>query len=140
MRRILITGSRDWRDRRAIVEALVNAAAGAVAVTVVHGACPTGADAMADLIARRLGFTVERHPADWEAPCRWGCVPGHRRQRRDGTWYCPKAGHYRNQEMVDLGADLVLAFQRDRSRGTQDCITRARIANLVVIVKEETAA
>lgn len=51
--------------------------------------------------------------------------------------YCPMAGLYRNQEMVDLGADVVLAFQRNGSRGTQDCMDRARRAGLTVVLVEE---
>ncbi len=67
---------------------------------IVHGACPTGADAMADAIAREWGggMTVERHPADWQ---------------RLGKG----AGFARNAEMVDLGASVCLAFIRNRSRG-----------------------
>lgn len=138
--RILVTGSRNWINRRVILEAIeATAAAASIGepVTVVHGACPTGADSMADMAARRLGFTPERHPADWNGPCRKDCPPGHRRADRNNVDYCPKAGHHRNQDMVDLGADVVLAFQRNQSRGTQDCMTRARAAGLVVILKEE---
>lgn len=138
--RILITGSRDWTDEQAILDAIIDAAADKYApeqVTIVHGACPTGADALADRIARRLGCKPERHPADWQA-CTAECRHGLRRTR-DGREYCPQAGHRRNQEMVDLGAHVVLAFQRNQSRGTQDCVDRARAAGLTVVLKEEQA-
>jgi hypothetical protein len=34
--------------------------------------------------------------------------------------------------MVDLGADLCLAFPMPRSRGTWDCVRRAKKAGIVV--------
>lgn len=48
--RILVTGSRDWPDTAFVYQALAHAVREVPAdrkVTVVHGACPTGADAMA---------------------------------------------------------------------------------------------
>lgn len=93
--RILVTGSRDWSDEQAVRDALRGAASGIASqdVTVVHGHCPTGADAHADMAARIFGMHVERHPADWS-------------QGR-------KAGPERNAAMVALGADLCLAFIGD---------------------------
>jgi hypothetical protein len=84
--------------------------------TVVHGGCPTGADCIADNLSRDLGLvgvTVERHPADWSKG--------------------RKAGPERNQGMVDLGADICLAFPLGESRGTRDCMRRARAAGIPVV-------
>lgn len=131
--RVLVTGSRTWQDEQAIRDALavVIAEHGPENVTVVHGAAQ-GADVIADHIAHAwTGVTVERHPADWAAPCGPSCPAGHRRQR-GVTTYCPAAGVNRNQTMVDLGADVVLAFQIDGSRGTADCIRRAEKAGIPV--------
>lgn len=97
--RILVTGSRDWADPRVIGQWLmyysyrVHEASDLV---VVHGACPIGADQMADDWAGILGLTVEAHPAK-----------GHPTQDF-GPW--PGAGPNRNRYMVSLGADLCLAF------------------------------
>lgn len=90
--RVLVTGSRDWSDEQAVRDALRAVASGVASqhVTVVHGHCPTGADAHADMAARIFGMQVERHPADWS------------RGR--------KAGPERNAAMVGLGADVCLAF------------------------------
>ena len=135
--RILVTGSRDWEDPVAISRAIYDACGGnTIGLVIVHGHCPTGADRFADSLAWGLSIQPERHPANWSGPCRDQCPLGHRRSRRGyaGATYCPMAGHYRNQEMVDLGADVVLAFQRNNSRGTQDCIDRARTAGLRVEV------
>lgn len=66
---------------------------------IVHGACPTGADSIANSLAREWGVTVEAHPANWKEHGR-------------------RAGFIRNAEMSELGADICLAFNRDNSSGT----------------------
>ena len=122
--RILVTGSRNWTDWNAIATAIGRASTGwsPSSVTVVHGACPTGADAIADELADRFGFTVERHPADWD---------------RHGR----AAGPIRNQEMVNLGADVCLALPLGSSRGTYDCMSRAKAACIPVrVIKESSDA
>jgi YspA, cpYpsA-related SLOG family len=122
--RILLTGSRTWTDPMRIWAALdiqVRSAANrGENLTLVHGACPRGADHIADDWAEERAATgwpihVERHPADWNS-------------------YAGKsAGHRRNAEMVNLGADLCLAFVRDNSPGTTGCIRLAEGAGIRVL-------
>jgi len=108
--RILVTGSRRWADEDAVWMAIVNEAR-AEPLVIVHGDCPTGADAIAKAGAEWMLDTVqEAHPADWS-------------QGRG-------AGPRRNQEMVDLGADLCLAFPLGESPGTKDCMRRALAAGI----------
>jgi hypothetical protein len=119
--RVLVTGSRDWDDQEAVSDALFNVVADAPhrPVVVVHGACPSGADKIADgwvPHAVSLGadyVTVERHPADWA---------GH------GT----AAGPRRNAEMVAAGADVCLAFIRGGSAGASHCARLAERAGVPV--------
>lgn len=103
--RVLVTGSRDWTDRRAVEDTLTTAGALAIALgqrlVVVHGACPTGVDQIADEWAnwhrdRGAAFDIERHPAQ-----------GHPSEDF-GPW--PGAGPRRNAFMVGLGADACFAF------------------------------
>ena len=115
--RILITGSREWWDTLPIVGALLGAVpseADLRDVTVVHGGA-RGADELADRAARDLGFLVEEHPADWAK-------------------HGKAAGFIRNQEMVNAGADICLAFLKSgaANRGTKDCIGRAEAAGIPV--------
>ncbi len=132
--RILVTGSRVWTNA-AMMQAAI---AGAIAdlpgpVTLVHGAA-TGADQLAAALAPTLGphVTCESWPANWSV-CRSKCHPGHRRVRTNGMSHCPAAGAYRNQDMVNAGADLCLAFPMNESTGTRDCMRRAETAGIPVI-------
>ncbi|MEU8920391.1 SLOG family protein [Kitasatospora sp. NPDC048545] len=111
--RILVTGSRAWSDRARLEWALGVAFKAFRPIVVVHGACPTGADAMAAAWAQRAGVGVEAWPADWVAHGR-------------------AAGPRRNQAMVDAGARYVLAFLLPNSRGTEDCVRRAEAAGIPV--------
>lgn len=133
VKRLLVTGSRSWSDRDTIRAALREAWRDLQPgpIPLVHGAA-TGADTIAADIWTRGGLTAEPHPADWDTPCTDACY--HRPREKNGRPYCPLAGHYRNQAMVDLGADLALAFPLGESRGTQDCMKRARKAGIEVRV------
>jgi hypothetical protein len=120
--RILVTGSRDWEDRAAVDSALTAIAAANAfqerATVVVHGSCPTGADAFADdwaryHAARNPLIEFERHPANW-------AINGKR------------AGFIRNQLMVNLGADVCLAYIRNGSRGASHTARIAEQAGIPV--------
>jgi hypothetical protein len=120
--RILVTGSRDWPYQEVVWQELARSVAflrqGHGDVTIVDGACPSGADNMAHGWVEHLHslgaashIASERHPANWT---------------QDGK----AAGVIRNQRMVNLGADLCLAFRFNLSRGTTDCLHRAAWAGI----------
>jgi hypothetical protein len=102
--RVLVTGSRDWAERTVVALELDRAFFTLLAnerdvreFVVVHGDCPTGADQHAAAWVRAMQnaqpvvpIVPEPHPADWS-------------QGR-------RAGPERNLQMVQLGADLCLAF------------------------------
>lgn len=133
--RILVTGSRLWRYpatiRRVLDETVIAHIANdrAPDVTVIHGGAK-GADAMAGRYAIEAGWNVDPRPADW-ANCAPDCKPGHRRVGKAGE-YCPTAGHRRNKTMVDSRPDIVLAFCRDHSSGTKNCVELAHAAGLLI--------
>lgn len=98
---------------------------------IIHGGAP-GLDRLAAAAAERKGFEVQEFPAHWNGPCRDTCKPGHRRPRRSGGDYCPAAGVWRNQEMLDSDAKILVSFPG--GTGTKDMRDRARLARIVVIV------
>lgn len=112
--RILFTGSRTWTDidliKRAIYAVVVEHGSLREDTVFVHGACPRGADKIADDLGKRWGVTVERHPADWSIG--------------------RAAGFIRNAHMVDLGADICLAFIKDESRGATHTANLAQAAGM----------
>jgi hypothetical protein len=107
---VLVTGSRTWTDTATIRSALAQVWGDGTAV-LVSGACPTGADRIAEQTWTRWGGHVERHPADWA---------------RHGR----SAGYRRNAAMVTAGADLCLAFIRDGSRGASHTARLAEAAGI----------
>lgn len=129
--RILVAGSRDWSDRAQLEWALGVAFRLWRPIVVVHGGCESGADRFAAEWADRAGIAVDPFEADWDN-CGPECRPGHRRVRGDGSGFCPAAGPRRNQAMVDAGARYVLAFLLPGSRGTEDCVRRAKAAGIPV--------
>lgn len=124
MSRLLITGSRahQWTpyDSHALLIAVREILEKTHALpTLVHGGA-TGADTDAALTGQRLfNLPIEAHRADW-------------------TKYGRAAGPIRNKEMVNLGADLCLAFpdhpKGQGSRGTWGCIDLAYQAGIPVYV------
>jgi hypothetical protein len=123
--RVIVTGGRDFSDESLLLDALMALPHGTI---LVHGAA-RGLDKMAAELWRTWGETDEPHPARWEADCDRGC-PGHRKKRGDGSSYCPAAGVLRNKQMVDMGADKILAFPG--SSGTADCVRQAKAAGIWV--------
>lgn len=113
--RVLVTGSRDWDDRDTIYKALY-AFDDAPHVTLVHGDC-RGADRIAAEFAEQMGWTVEPHPAKWEL-------------------FGNQAGYIRNDEMVKLGANICLAFNKNMSKGAGGCAALAEGAGIKVILHE----
>lgn len=124
--RILVTGSREWANRDEMNLALefeyLKAWREGRVPLLIHGGA-RGADTMAGEIWLRgtatgshpKGLAVEVHPADWDT-------------------HGKAAGFIRNQQMVDRGADVCLAFlaRAAANRGTRDCMGRAEAAGITV--------
>lgn len=106
--RVIVCGGRDYADRATVAGILGLLRDG---ITIVHGAA-TGADTLAAEEAERWGVEVEPHPADW-------------------TRHGKAAGPIRNQQMLNTGADLVIAFPG--GRGTAHMVRIAREAGVPVM-------
>lgn len=121
VRRVLITGSRDWEARNKVWDALeaelLIATKSKQQLVVVHGACKTGADLHAkqwcdwsQVGSRIPGFGVKEEPHP---------PKGIRR----GTLI-------RNQEMAESNPDVVHAFPLKGSVGTRHCMSRCFAAGV----------
>jgi len=110
--RIIICGSRDYDydDHELMTRIIMSYKY--TRPTFVHGGA-RGADRLAGFIASSHGFEVEEHPADWKGQGR-------------------VAGPIRNRLMLDLGADLVLAFKDNFDWS----FSRGGAENMVRIAKE----
>jgi hypothetical protein len=124
MENILVCGDRYWNDCAKIewflkglqLEFTPNE------ITIVEGGC-RGADELAGVAAKSLGYNLIVCPADWFK-------------------YGKAAGPIRNQKMLDEHKiSMVVAFHNDyeHSKGTKDMCERAKKANIyTVLVTKET--
>ncbi len=111
---VLVCGSRDWDDVPAIQRAIDALDRNAI---VVHGGA-IGTDKNAGHFATQRGLFVAEMRVKGQHWDRYG----------------KRAGPARNHAMLDLGVDLVLAFQRKGSKGTQSTIDEARRRGIPVEV------
>lgn len=115
VRKLLITGSRDWSNRVTIDRALFAywyEAGRPSDIVLVHGAA-AGVDRMAADLWTRQGFHARAVPADWET---WG----------------KRAGIMRNLAMINEGPEHVLAFIKNNSPGATHCAAAAEKAGLPI--------
>lgn len=120
--KILTAGSRtwegiwgEWRIQVVLNRLLLTAAALDSPLRLMNGACPQGADAIVKRWADRRLVPLDEFPAEW-------------------LKYGNRAGLMRNEYMVNLGADMCVAFLRNNSRGTQNTIDLARAVGIPTFV------
>jgi hypothetical protein len=109
--RVLVTGGRDFTDRKLLFETLDRLHSVHTFTVLIHGAA-SGADRLAGEWAGTRSISIEAHPADW---------------RKHGR----AAGPIRNQMMLAEKPELVVAFPG--GRGTADMVKRAKNAGLKVV-------
>lgn len=116
--KVIVTGSRRWDDEASLAESLIEwiAPYSSGQITIVHGACPTGADSIVSRLAKAWGIAEKPYPANWEK-------------------YGRAAGPLRNRWMLEdnLDADVVLAFPLGRSVGTRQTMSLAAQLGLKVV-------
>lgn len=119
--RILVTGSRDWQGIDEIRVALTDVIKSNIRYgefVLVHGACPKGVDLFAHVLWE--AFQGARIPTK--------LLPAE--QYPGGAFPSFKA---RNQHMVNLGADVCLAFATKWASGTGQTARMARRAGIPTI-------
>jgi hypothetical protein len=108
---VLVTGGRDYTDRATVFRALNALYRKHPNLIVLHGACPTGADALAQEWAVANERPYIGIPAEWS---RFG----------------PSAGPRRNAILIHYLPDGAVAFPG--GLGTADCVKQATAAGLTV--------
>lgn len=118
VRRVLVAGPQSWDDKPAVRDAL--AEVWGPGVVLVSGASTQGAAALCEQCWSHWGGVVERHSANWGR-------------------YGNRAEPHRDAEMVEKGADLCLAFIRDRSDINNDIAVRAEQMNIPTLLIPPTS-
>lgn len=115
--RVIIAGSRHFRDQAVLNAAMDVADACGIVPTLVLSGCAQGVDRMGERWAehrhRNPRPAVERHPAEWEK-------------------HGKAAGPMRNSEMVN-NADALVALWDGESSGTADILRKARVRGLRIV-------
>lgn len=108
---VIVCGGRDFADESLLIERLDRYTAELGKIVVVTGACPTGADMLAERWASRRHHTIMRFHADWDA-------------------HGKTAGPIRNREMcvhvAGVRDGFCVAFWDGVSRGTGGMIALVR--------------
>jgi hypothetical protein len=113
--KVVVTGSRGWYHdgyRKIIRKRLCGLPTGSI---VINGGC-RGVDKLAEVEARKLGFSTVTVKAKWSK-------------------FGPAAGMIRNRQMLEeFQPDLVLAFHHDleNSAGTKNCVDEAIARGIAV--------
>lgn len=150
---VIVTGSKDWKDRNVIFEVLdetlnevesqgfdleihVGDAAGADYFTQEWASITNGREFLkSDRNRNQSGrVKVEVYHARW-AHCSSACGAAagqHMKMNRNGGMYCPSAGMRRNAWMVARGAWRCIAFILDCSSGSTRCSEMADKAGIDV--------
>lgn len=114
VKRILVTGSRNWVHPELVERVIWDTIRGRYPVTIVHGGA-----AGADSYASRLCRLYKHHP-DLQEEVH---LPDYQKYGR-------RAPHVRNDLMISLGADACLAFIRDESNGASSTAQKAYEAGI----------
>ena len=118
--RIIIAGSRDFTDYDLLKDMLISfidSLPKSAQIEIISGTA-RGADSLGEQLAKEIGYTLKRFPADWE---------------RLGK----KAGYIRNNEMAEYASGAIgylFAFWDGQSKGTEHMINLAHKHGLTVHV------
>jgi hypothetical protein len=109
--KIIVCGGRHYLNLNKVREVLSEYQCEKLNITLIHGGA-TGADTLADTVAKELGWDVKVYPAEWSKRGR-------------------AAGPVRNRQMAEDGADLCIAFPGHR--GTADMVFCAQAVGIKVV-------
>jgi len=113
--KLAIVGSRDFEDYELCKKTILkNFNINAITEIVSGGA--KGADSLGEKFAKENNIKLTTFLPDWDK-------------------FGKKAGFLRNTTIVE-NSDIIIAFWKNKSKGTQDTISKARKTNKIVIIME----
>jgi len=113
--KILVTGSRAYREKTKLFQVLKKVCSEFPITAIVHGNA-SGADFLASEFAKENKLINKAYPADWD---------------QFGT----AAGKIRNQQMLDDNPDLSLAIAAPGGPGTLDMVARLEDAGFTLVLE-----
>ena len=115
MKKVLVCGSRNWRDRELIKAAMLRHGCSAEDI-LFHGNC-AGADLIAEDVGMALGMHIVAFKPNWRH-------------------FKLAAGPIRNGLMLSFLPDMIIAFHDDikNSKGTKNMVSLARTAGVRAFV------
>lgn len=114
MFRVIIAGSRSFRDFDLLVQKCDKILSSIQEPIVIVSGTARGADRLGEQYAKLRGYDIDRHPAQWDK-------------------FGKSAGYKRNVEMAK-SADALIAFPVGTTPGTQHMINTATDAGMPVRV------
>ena len=138
--RVIVAGSRNYDDYEFFskamhdyVDRLVTSGYERDSIVFISGVARTGADAMIVEWCQEFDYPWSEFPAEWDNVEKPGAVV---RFRRDGQPYNVKAGYDRNDEMADVGTNLMV-FWNGVSKGTlhmqESAVKRGIVPDIILI-------
>lgn len=107
--KVIICGDRNWEDQEMIKQYIATLPKDTL---IIQGMC-RGADWLARLSAKELGYQIKDYPANWDL-------------------HGLAAGPIRNRQMLEEKPDLVVAFHDNNGtgKGTKDMLNAAKQAGV----------
>jgi len=127
MFKIIVAGSRDFKDYKLLKEKLDNILSSVKDDIEIVSGTAAGADKLGERYAKENGYSVKKFPAPWEdieGKPEWQIG-----ERRDGTKFWKGAGHFRNEQMAKYSNAAVL-FWKNVSSGTANMLGNAEAYKL----------
>lgn len=129
--KLAIIGSRDFNDYQLMKREVLKCFKIHELKVIVSGGA-RGADSLAEQFAEEFGLKTQIFPADWNDLSH---LDANIRVNKWGKKYDANAGFRRNKDIV-RASDAVIAFQINKSSGTQDSIDYAKKLGKKLIVIE----
>ena len=133
---VIICGSRNFNNYDVVEKAIKKSGFN---ITTVYSGGAKGADALGEAWAKLNNIPIVQFPAKWNDLKQANAMI----KTRENPWthkkerYCHNAGILRNEEMLNSGAEAVIAIQEEVTPGTQHMIKIAKQKDIPVYIYQK---